>query len=125
MIIYALYPYYTKSRHDKYTSELFDKWVEKPLQHAEDIYMFFHDERYFETDMYYLFYNLMHLGVNKFYEDIDEKKEPGETKNYLVKRCEYISEKKLRWQNSRLYHHFINIGIEPGVVLQRRIPSSR
>ena len=121
MIIYALYPYYTKSRHDKYTSELFDKWVEKPLQHAEDIYMFFHDERYFETDIYYLFYNLMHLGVNKFYEDIDEKKEPGETKNYLVKRCEYISEKKLRWQNSRLYHHFINIGIEPGVVLQRWI----
>ena len=75
MIIYALYPYYTKSRHDKYSSELFDKWVEKPLQHAEDIYML----------------------------------------------CEYISEKKLRWQNSRLYHHFINIGIEPGVVLQRWI----
>ena len=121
MFIYALYPYYTKSSHDKYTNELFDQWVEKPLQYAEDIYMFFHDERYFQTDMYYLFKNLMNLGVNKFYEDIDEKKEPGETKNYLVKRCEHISEKKLKWQNSRLYHHFINIGIEPGVVLQRWI----
>ena len=121
MLIYALYPYYTKSKYDKYSSELFDKWVEKPLQYTEDIYQFFHDERYFQTDMYYLFYNLMHLGVNRFYEDIDDKKEPGETKNYLVKRCEHISDKKLKWQNSRLYHHFMNIGIEPEVILQRWI----
>ena len=27
----------------------------------------------------------MKLGVNKFYEDIDLEKNPGETKNYLVK----------------------------------------
>jgi TBC1 domain family protein 5 len=61
------------------------------------------------------------LGVNKFYEDADEKNNPGETKNYLVKRCEYISEKKLKLQNARLYHHFINIGIEPGYIMQRWI----
>jgi TBC1 domain family protein 5 len=63
----------------------------------------------------------MNFGVNKFYEDIDETKTPGETKNYLVKRCEYISEKKLKLQNSRLYYHFVNIGIDPGVILQRWI----
>jgi hypothetical protein len=39
----------------------------------------------------------------------------------LVKRCEYISEKKLKLQNSRLYYHFVNIGIDPGVIIQRWI----
>ena len=121
MLIYALYPYYRKSNINEYTSELFDKWIEKPIIYTDDIYNFFHDERYFQTDLYYLFINLMNLGVNKFYEDTDEKNNPGETKNYLVKRCEYISEKKLKLQNARLYHHFINIGIEPGFIMQRWI----
>jgi TBC1 domain family protein 5 len=65
--------------------------------------------------------NLLKLGVNKFYEDIDLKKNPKETKNYLVKRCEFISEKKLKLQNSRLYYHFVNIGIDSGIILQRWI----
>ena len=63
----------------------------------------------------------MNFGINKFYEDIDEKKNPGETKNYLIKRCEYIAEKKLKIQNNRLYYHFVNIGIQPEVVIQRWI----
>ena len=121
MLIYSLYPYYRKSKIDNYTNELFDKWVDNPMGNIDDIYNFFHDEKYFQSDLYYLFINIMNFGVNKFYEDIDVKKNPGETKNYLVKRCEYISEKKLKLQNSRLYYHFVNIGIDPGVIIQRWI----
>ena len=121
MLIYSLYPYYVKSDIKNYNSELFDKWVKDPINNIKDIYNFFHDEKEFQSDLYYLMVNLMKLGVNKFYEDLDEKKNPGETKNYLVKRCEYISEKKLKLQNSRLYHHFVNIGLDSGIILQRWI----
>ena len=121
MLIYSLYPYYTKSNIKKYNSELFDKWVKDPMNNINDIYCFFHDETQFPSDIYYLFESIMKLGVNKFYEDIDEKKNPSETKNYLVKRCQFISEKKLKLQNNRLYYHFVNIGIDPGIVLQRWI----
>ena len=121
MLIYSLYPYYIKSDIKNYNTELFEKWEKEPLNHIKDIYSFFHDENEFQSDLYYLMVNLMKLGVNKFYEDIDLKKNPKETKNYLVKRCEFISEKKLKLQNSRLYYHFVNIGIDSGIILQRWI----
>ena len=91
MLIYSLYPYYRKSKITEYNSELFDKWVENPLSNINDIYNFFHDENYFQCDLFYLLVNLMNWGVNRFYEDIDEKNIKGEAKDYLGKRCEYIS----------------------------------
>jgi hypothetical protein len=63
----------------------------------------------------------MKLGLNKFYEDIDEKKNPGETKSYLVKRCELISDRKLKKYNNQLFHHFIKIKLDCEIVLQRWI----
>jgi len=121
MLIYSLYPYYTKSSIKTYNSELFEKWVKEPLKYIKDIYCFFHDENEFQSDVYYLLVNLMKSGVNKFYEDIDLKKNPEETKSYLIKRCECVSEKKIKLQNNRLYHHFINIGLDSSIVLQRWI----
>ena len=111
MLIYSLYPYYRKSKIKEYNNELFNKWADNPVSNIDDIYYFFHDEKYFQSDLFYLMLNLMNFGVNRFYEDVDGKKNPGESKNYLVKRCENISEKKLKLQNSRLYYHFVNIGI--------------
>ena len=121
MLIYSLYPYYTKSNIKKYTPELFDQWVNDPVNNANDIYCFFHDENEFQSDLYYLMENIMKLGLKKFYEDIDEKKNPGETKSYLVKRCEVISDRKLKRYNNQLFYHFIKIGLECGIVLQRWI----
>ena len=74
MLIYSLYPYYMKSEIKKYNSELFEKWVKDPKNNIKDIYLFFHDEKEFQSDLYYLLINIMKFGVNKFYEDIDEKK---------------------------------------------------
>ena len=121
MLIYSLYPYYTKSNITNYTPELFEQWAKEPLKNIKDIYCFFHDENEFQSDLYYLMLNIMKLGVNKFYEDIDLKKNPNETKNYLVQRCENVSDKKIKLQNSRLYYHFANIGLDSGIILQRWI----
>ena len=38
-----------------------------------------------------------------------------------LKDVKIFQKKKIKLQNSRLYYHFVNIGIEPGVVLQRWI----
>ena len=65
--------------------------------------------------------NLMKAGVNKFYEDVDDKKKTGQVTTYLVKRCHNIAEKKIKLQNSRLYYHFSNIGLDSGIILQRWI----
>lgn len=121
MIIYSFYPYYTKSNIKNYTSELFDKWTKDPLNNLKDIYCFFHDETEFESDLYYVMLNLMKAGVNKFYEDVDDKKKTGQVTTYLVKRCHNIAEKKIKLQNSRLYYHFSNIGLDSGIILQRWI----
>ena len=74
MLIYSLYPYYMKSEIKNYNSELFEKWVKDPKNNIKDIYLFFHDEKEFQSDLYYLLINIMKFGVNNFYEDIDEKK---------------------------------------------------
>ena len=121
MIIFTLYPFYTKSNNKKYNNELFEQWINNPTNYINDIYCFFNDETEFESDIYYLFYNIMKLGVNKFYEDIDTKKNPEETKTYLIKRCEKVSEQRLKIYSSRLYYHFVNIGLDCGIILQRWI----
>ena len=121
MLLYSLYPYYTKSSISNYNSELFEKWAKEPLNNVKDIYCFFNDENELQSDLYYLLVNIMKLGVNKFYEDIDLKKNPNENKTYLIKRCESICDRKMKLQNSRLYYHFTNIGLDCGIILQRWI----
>ena len=115
MLIFTLYPYYTKSENKEYNNELFEKWVNEPSNYIKDIYNFFHDENEFQSDLYYLMNNLMKLGVNKFYEDNKDKNE-----NYLIKRCDNIFE-KIKKQNYQLYYHFINNKLDLGVILQRWI----
>ena len=117
MLIFTLYPYYTKSENKEYNNELFEKWVSEPSNHIKDIYNFFHDEDEFQSDLYYLMNNLMKLGVNKFYED---NKDKDKNENYLIKRCDNIFE-KIKKQNYQLYYHFINNKLDLGVILQRWI----
>ena len=117
MLIFTLYPYYTKSENKEYNNELFEKWVNEPSSYIKDIYNFFHDEDEFQSDLYYLMNNLMKLGVNKFYED---NKDKDKNENYLIKRCDNIFE-KIKKQNYQLYYHFINNKLDLGVILQRWI----
>ena len=117
MFIYALFPYYTKSPNNKYTSELIDKWVQNPVDNAKDIYCFFHDENEFESDIYTIFDNLMvKFGLSKFFED-----DPKDTKSsaYFIKRIKNIITQKLSGQDRAIYSHFQNQNLDYCMVFQR------
>ena len=101
MLIFILYPYYIKSENNNYNEETFEKWVNDPMNNIKDIYSFFNDEDEFQSDLYYLMNNLMKLGVNKFYEEINEKDKESIEKSYLIKRCDGIFE-KIKTQNNKL-----------------------
>ena len=117
LIIYAMFPYYTKSPNSTYTPELIDKWLKNPVENAKDLYCFFHDEAEFESDIYNLFENLMiKIGVAKFYED-DSK--DSKSTAYFIKRIKNIITKKLCIEDRAIYSHFTNQGLDYAMVFQR------
>ena len=118
MLIFTLYPYYTKSNNKQYDNELFEKWINDPMNNINDIYCFFNDEDEFESDLFYLMNNLMKLGINKFYEDSQDKDK--NKVNYLMKRCEDVFD-LLKIVNNKLYFHFIDIKLDTAVIMQRWI----
>ena len=117
MLIYILYPYYTKNENKNYNNEIFDKWVGDPINNIKDIYYFFHDEDELQSDLYYLMDNLMKLGVNKFYE---ENKDKEKNENYLIKRCDNIFD-KIKLKNNKIYNHFIHNSIDYKKIFQKWI----
>ena len=119
MFIHSFYPFYTTSPTSNYTPEKFDLWCSKPEKYLNQIYTFFHDENELQSDLYYVLYNAMNMGLNKFYEDdIDPESKKDDKKTYLLLRCDYILD-KLRKHNQKLYNHFMEIGLSAEVILQR------
>ena len=119
LILYALFPYYMPSSVNSYSKNDFDQWCSNPAEYVNQIYAFFHDENEFQSDLYYLMYNIMNMGLNKFYDDeIDQERKNEEKKTYLLNRCDDILD-KLRKHNIKLYEHFIEIKLSAEVVLQR------
>ena len=116
LIIYAMFPYYSKSANSKYTPELIDSWIKNPADNAKDIYFFFHDETEFESDIYCLFENLMiKLGVAKFFED--ESKD-NKTSPYFIRRVNAIK-KKLSTEDRAVYSHITNQNLDLPMAIQR------
>ena len=119
IFIYSFYPFYISSPIKDYTPNKFDLWCKNPGKYINEIYAFFHDENEFQSDLYYILYNIMNMGLNKFYEDgIDPDSKKDDQKTYLLLRCDYILE-KLKIHNLKLYNHFIDIGMSAEVILQR------
>ena len=119
IFIHSFYPFYKASPVNNYTSQQFDLWCGNPGKYLSEIYSFFHDEKELQSDLYYIMYNIMHMGLNKFYEDsIDPECKKDDQKTYLLLRCDYILD-KLRKHNLRLYQHFMEIGLSAEVILQR------
>ena len=119
IFIHSFYPFYKTSPVNNYTSKQFDLWCGNPGKYLSEIYSFFHDEKELQSDLYYIMYNIMHMGLNKFYEDsIDPECKKDDQKTYLLLRCDYILD-KLRKHNLKLYQHFMEIGLSAEVILQR------
>ena len=119
IFLHSLYPFYVNSPEQNYSPEKFDLWCSDPDKYLNQIYCFFHDEKELGSDLYYLLYNIMSLGLNKFYNDeIDPESNKNDQKTYLLLRCDYILD-KLRKHNNVLYQHFVEIGLSAEVILQR------
>jgi len=119
IFIHSLYPFYITSPVKNYTTEQFNLWCSDPNKYLNQIYSFFHDENELISDLYYIMYNIMNMGLNKFYEDdIDPESKKDSPKTYLLLRCDYILD-KLRKHNLRLYQHFVEVGLSAEVILQR------
>ena len=63
----------------------------------EILFNFFHDEKFLEVDLYYLFSDLMDKGFNIFFKD-----------DSFQKRCDNIINNKLKIIEYDLYNHCIN-----------------
>jgi hypothetical protein len=76
----------------------------------DTLFNFFHDEKYLEVDLYFLFNNLMDKGFNIFFKD-----------DSLQKRCDIIINNKLKIIDSDLYNHCINIKLPHQIFLGKWI----
>jgi hypothetical protein len=76
----------------------------------DTLFNFFHDEKYLEVDLYFLFNNLMDKGFNIFFKD-----------DSLQKRCDIIINNKLKIIDSDLYNHCINIQLPHQIFLGKWI----
>ena len=82
IIFLALYPYYFK--YDKNKKDNLD------INSAEYLYLFFHDEDEFESDLYICFNQAMKKGIKKFYElDFESKEKQDE---YIQNICLFQKE---------------------------------
>ena len=97
----------------------FELWCKEPEKYINEIYEYLHDEDEFQSDLYYIMFNVMNLGLNKFYDDSNDPESPKtEPKTYLQLRCDYIL-LKLKKHNPQLYNHFMDIQLSAEIILQR------
>ena len=115
VILYAMFPFYFPNTNPSSQEEI-DSYCdsENIEEYSEALYMFFHDEKEFECDLFYLFSNLMDKCISRLFE----YSETG-IKCYLMDRCEVILKDKLKQIDTSLYLHFERIQIDCGMVVQR------
>jgi hypothetical protein len=52
ILIYVLYPYYSKTPIQNYSQDIIEKWVNDAIGNHKNIYHFFYDINEFEYDLY-------------------------------------------------------------------------
>ena len=140
IIFLSLYPYYFPNNKNNNTEKLFKNNLDNNtiIQNAENIYLFFHDEDEFESDLFICFNTVMKKGIKSFYEyDFETNEEQNEylkklivfknaynyekeeINNALNIRCTILIEEKLKILDKELYDHFNKIGLDCTIFLQR------
>jgi TBC1 domain family protein 5 len=140
IIFLCLYPYYFPNE-KKISIESIMKNKDKinnKKENSEILYLFFHDEEEFESDLYICFNNIMKKGVKSLYDfdfvskdkQIDYIKkiilfkneynfEKEELNSPLNLRCNMLIKEKLKKLDYELYNHFNKIGLDCTIFLQR------
>ena len=119
IFIHSFFPFYITASKKINNKNEFDLWCKDPNKYINEIYEYLHDEDEFQSDLYYIMYSVMNLGLNKFYDDsIDPESPKDDQKTYLLLRCDYIL-LKLKKYNNKLYQHFMDVQLSAEVILQR------
>ena len=132
MLYIVFYPYYFPNS-NKNNREEIKEYLNDIESHYEDIYLFFHDEKEIECDLFFLFESLMSKGIQNIYsKDLAEDLNlyqlfPGDYKDILNEdkpthlniRASMIIHDKLKVIDKRLYNHFNNIKINCNYFLHR------
>ena len=143
IIFLSLYPYYFPNENKNNNIESFVKSNDKNkiINKAEDIYLFFHDEDEFDSDLFICFNHVMKKGVKSFYdfefESLEKQTEyfkkyllfkniynlekEGELDCPLNIRCKMIINEKLKVLDKELFEHFNKIDLDCTIFLQRWI----
>ena len=119
IFIHSFFPFYFTCNKKVKDKKEFDLWSKEPNKYLNEIYEYLHDEDEFQSDLYYIMYNVMNIGLNKFYDDSNDLESPKEDpKTHLLLRCDNIL-LKLKKHNTRLYQHFMDIQLSAEIILQR------
>ena len=135
ILFISLYPYYFPSKkniskieiinainslNNNYGSKIFAKQNLNNLKQdnqrnsngIKTLFNFFYDENNLETDLFFMFTNLMKKGFDKFYKD-----------DSLQKKCNYLIKNKLKIIDFELYKHCIDINLAHEIFLEKWILS--
>ena len=119
IFIHSFYPFYIPCTKKLANKNDFELWSKEPQKYINEIYEYFHDENEFQSDLYYIMFNMMNLGLNKLYDDsVDPESPKDDKKSYLFIRCDNIL-LKLKKHNNQLYQHFMDVQLSAEVILQR------
>ena len=139
IIFLCLYPYYfPNEKKISIESIIKDKVRINIIENSEILYLFFHDEEEFESDLYICFNNIMKKGVKSLYDfDFESKDkqidyikklllfknefnfEKEDLDSPLNFRCNMLIKEKLKKLDYELYNHFNKIGLDCTIFLQR------
>ena len=139
IIFLSLYPYYFPNNKNKNCLiPNLSKNKNEIINNAENIYLFFHDEEEFESDLYICFNSIMKKGVKSLYDfDFETKEKQIEYIKELLLfknefnienekinsplniRCNMIINEKLKILDKELFNHFNKIGLDCTIFLQR------
>lgn len=69
MILLCFFPYYfsTNNNNDN-LNNINDEMIFEPLKYSKSFYLFFHNEKYFECDLFIIFDSIMKEGLINFYK---------------------------------------------------------
>lgn len=135
----AFYPYYFTNT-SKASKEDLIKYSQDEAnikQHAEELYLFFHDENELQADLFLIFQQMLKNGIKNLFElnTCRQQKQPNYQYNklfsdkYSIKaqkddstplnsRCNYIIEVLLKEIDPELYDHFTEINMDSIIFLQ-------
>ena len=121
MFLLALYPFYfpfakysqlsTEESRQNIKNEILIIYKSKVRDdYIKSLYLFFHNNVFLESDLYFLFETFMSKSMLDIYSD---------DKSKLLNRCKTLIDDKIKLLDSDLYNHFTIVDLQCGIFLER------